>query len=355
MAHALRLARRGLYTTDPNPRVGCVIVRDGDVVGEGWHVKAGDIHAEIMALGNAGAAAAGATAYVTLEPCCHHGRTPPCTDSLVAAGIERVVLASRDPNPDVSGSGEAQLTAAGVTVDSGVLEAETKALNIGFFQRMQSGRPYVRSKLAVSLDGRTALANGESKWITGDAARADVQRLRARSSAILTGIGTVLSDNPSLNVRLDELAQNHQPTRVVADSQMRMPADAVMVGLQGQVRIFCAKEDSVRRVPLEKAGVIVEVLPARNDRVRLDALLSRLADLEFNEVLIEAGPTLNGGLLEDGLIDELVVYVASHILGADGRSMFQIPELARMTDRKEFELVELRRVGADSRMTYRIN
>lgn len=353
MARALKLAQRGLYTADPNPRVGCVIVLNNKVVGEGWHQRAGGHHAEIMALENAGDASIGATAYVTLEPCCHHGRTPPCTDALIAAGIQRVVVATTDPNPAVAGAGERQLKDAGVAILTGLLEAEARALNIGFLQRMQSNRPYLRTKIAVSLDGRTALANGESKWITGESARADVQRWRARSSAIVTGVGTALADDPLLTVRAEELGAVEPPARIVLDSTLRIPASAQIFRSPGSVRIFCADAHDDKVSSIEAAGAVVEVLASEQGRVSLTAVIARLAELEVNEVLVEAGPTLNGALLNAGLIDELLVYMAGNILGTDGRGMFAIPELTDMSRRQELELVDFRRVGKDCRLTYR--
>jgi diaminohydroxyphosphoribosylaminopyrimidine deaminase/5-amino-6-(5-phosphoribosylamino)uracil reductase len=353
MARALRLAQRGLYTADPNPRVGCVIVLNNKVVGEGWHQRAGGHHAEIMALENAGDASIGATAYVTLEPCCHHGRTPPCTDALIAAGIQRVVVAATDPNPAVAGAGERQLKDAGVAVLTGLLEAESRALNIGFLQRMQSNLPYLRTKIAVSLDGRTALANGESKWITGESARADVQRWRARSSAIVTGVGTALADDPLLTVRAEELGAVEPPARIVLDSTLRIPASAQIFRSPGSVRIFCTDAHDDKVSSIEAVGAVVEVLASEQGRVSLTAVIARLAELEVNEVLIEAGPTLNGALLNAGLIDELLVYMAGNILGTDGRGMFAIPELTDMSRRQELELVDFRRVGKDCRLTYR--
>jgi len=353
MARALRLAKRGLYTADPNPRVGCVIVLNDEVVGEGWHQRAGGHHAEIMALENAGDASMDATAYVTLEPCCHHGRTPPCTDALIAAGIQRVVVAATDPNPAVAGAGQRQLTGAGIQVLAGFLEAESRELNIGFFRRMQTNRPFLRTKIAVSLDGRTALANGESKWITGSSARADVQRWRARSSAILTGVGTAIADDPLLTVRAEELGSVEPPLRIVLDSTLRMPVSAKMFGSPGPVRIFCTDAPGEKRSALEAAGAVIEVLDSEDGRVSLTGVLQRLAELEVNEVLVEAGPALNGALLETGLIDELLVYMAGNILGADGRGMFAIPELTDMSKRPELELVDFRRVGDDCRLTYR--
>ena len=353
MAEALRLAHHGLFTTDPNPRVGCVIVQNDAVVGAGWHARAGEPHAEIRALQQAGDAAAGASAYVTLEPCCHHGRTPPCTDALLAAGIKRVVIATEDPNPQVAGAGLRQLEAAGVAVESGVLASEARSLNVGFFRRMRTARPYVRSKIAASLDGRTALANGTSKWITSAAARDDVQRLRARSSAILTGVETVLADDPSLTVRLPELGDIRQPERIVVDSRLRMRPDARMLSLPGRVRIFCVATGSGAQEQLEATGARVEVIDRQDERVSLSALLGRLAEMDVNELLVEAGPVLNGALLQQGLIDEVVVYMAGHVLGADARGMFAVPELTDMSRRIELELVEVRRVGADCRLTYR--
>ena len=353
MARALKLAQRGLYTADPNPRVGCVIVLNNKVVGEGWHQRAGGHHAEIMALENAGDASIGATAYVTLEPCCHHGRTPPCTDALIAAGIQRVVVAATDPNPAVAGAGERQLKDAGVAILTGLLEAESRALNIGFLQRMQSNRPYLRTKIAVSLDGRTALANGESKWITGESARADVQRWRARSSAIVTGVGTALADDPLLTVRAEELGAVEPPARIVLDSTLRISASAQIFRSPGSVRIFCADAHDDKVSSIEAAGAVVEVLASEQGRVSLTAVIARLAELEVNEVLVEAGPTLNGALLNAGLIDELLVYMAGNILGTDGRGMFAIPELTDMSRRQELELVDFRRVGKDCRLTYR--
>jgi len=351
MARALRLAGRGMYTTDPNPRVGCVLVSGDSIVGEGWHEQSGGPHAEIVALKAAGDSARHATAYVTLEPCCHQGRTPPCTDALIAAGVARVVFASDDPNPAVAGAGVAQLVAAGIEVVGGVMEASADQLNVGYLMRRRTGRPYVRSKIAASLDGRTALANGESRWITGAAARADVQRLRARSSAVLTGAGTILSDDPSLNVRDAALGDIRQPIRVIADSRLRTPSDARTLALPGAVRIYCVDDQAAER--LTAAGAGVEVVAAEDGRVSLSALLDSLGNLEVNELLVEAGPELNGALLAAGLIDELIVYSASHILGSSARGMFDGIAPETMDDRTELKLVDLRRVGDDCRLTYR--
>lgn len=353
MARALQLARRGLYSAHPNPRVGCVIVAGESVAGEGWHERTGGPHAEVLALRAAGESARGATAYVTLEPCCHHGRTPPCTEALIAAGVRRVVYAAGDPDPRVSGGGARQLMAAGIEVSGGVLEGEARELNIGFFSRMQRRRPWVRLKIAASLDGRTALASGESRWITGEAARADVQCWRARSSAILTGIGTVLADDPALTVRRSDLGAVSTPDRIVLDSALRTPPGARLLGEPGRTRIFCSRSDLAQRRALEEAGALVEVLGECNGRIDPAALLLRLAELEVNELLVEAGATLNGALLDAGVVDEVVCYLAPHVLGADAMGMFGIRPPAGMAPRREFELLDLRRVGRDCRLVYR--
>jgi len=350
MAQALRLARRGLYSAAPNPRVGCVLVRGGEVVGSGWHARTGGPHAEVIALEQAGPAAAGATAYVTLEPCSHHGRTPPCAEALIGAGVSRVVIAMRDPNPQVDGGGISRLEAAGIEVVTGVMEAQAMALNRGYLSRRQRSRPFVRSKLAVSIDGRTALADGHSQWISSAASRADGHRLRAMSCGVLTGIGTVLADNPSLDVRRDDLGEIRPPDTLVVDSRLRLPADARMLHTAGQVRVFCVDDPAQRRARLEAAGAIVETVPELDGRVDLAAVLRRLAELEYNELLVEAGETLNGALLNTGLIDELVIYMASHVMGSDARGMFGIPALAAMEDRMAFSWVEARRIGADLRL-----
>ncbi|MCU0833463.1 MAG: bifunctional diaminohydroxyphosphoribosylaminopyrimidine deaminase/5-amino-6-(5-phosphoribosylamino)uracil reductase RibD [Chromatiaceae bacterium] len=359
MARALRLAARGLYTCDPNPRVGCVLVRDGEVIGEGWHQRAGLPHAERIALDAAGGRARGATAYVTLEPCCHHGRTPPCTDALMESGVARVVAAMEDPNPLVAGNGINALRAAGVEVQVGLLEREARALNPGFVKRMTAGLPYVRVKLAASLDGRTAMASGESQWISSPAARRDVQRLRARSSAILTGVGTLLADNPSLNVRLatEELpgvesgAEVRQPVRVIVDSRLRTPASARMLSLPGQTLIACIEQDPSRAGALEAAGARVYPCPESGGGVDLESLLRYLAREELNEVLVEAGPTLAGALLQAGLVDELILYLAPHLMGDAGRGLFRLPGLDRMDQRLALQVQDLRMVGPDLRVT----
>lgn len=347
MTRALELARRGLFTTDPNPRVGCVVVRDGEVVGEGFHERAGEPHAEVLALRAARDKAAGATAYVTLEPCAHLGRTPPCTDALIAARVARVVAAIPDPNPLVVGKGIANLARAGIKAEIGICEAEATVLNAGFIARMTRGRPLVRVKVAASLDGRTALASGESKWITGDAARLDVQRLRARSSAILTGIGTVRADDPSLTVRAFDIGR--QPLRVVVDSGIQMSPHARMLALPGQTLIAGARAPATQH--LRKAGAELVFLPGTDGRVDLTVLMSELARREANEVLVEAGATLNGALLAAGLVDELVIYLAPHLMGSAERSMFAIGPLARMNDRVALVINDVRRIGDDWRVT----
>jgi diaminohydroxyphosphoribosylaminopyrimidine deaminase/5-amino-6-(5-phosphoribosylamino)uracil reductase len=352
MSHALQLAERGMYSTDPNPRVGCVLVKDSVVVGTGWHEVAGGPHAEIHALNNAGAQARGATAYVTLEPCCHHGKTPPCTDALIAAGVVRVVAAMTDPNPQVGGQGLQQLRDAGIEVDSGLLESQALALNPGFVQRMRSGRPWVRCKSALSLDGKTALANGQSQWITGEAARLDVQRWRARSAAIVTGIGTVLADDPSLTVRMDTGMQPvRQPLRVVLDRQLRISPAAKILAQPGNALIFTTVADAKRVAALQRESVQVVTLP----ELRLDAVLAQLAQQQCNEVWIEAGATLSGALLSAGLVDELILYVAPKLLGDSARGLFQLPALSALADAVSLEFKDVRMVGNDMRIIAKIH
>jgi len=362
MARALRLAERGLYTTDPNPRVGCVLVRGGQVVGEGWHRRAGDAHAERVALAAAGDAARGATAYITLEPCSHHGRTPPCVDGLIEARVARVVAAMSDPNPLVAGHGLAMLREAGIGTGVGLLQADAEALNPGFLRRMRQGRPYVRCKLAMSLDGRTAMASGESQWITGGSARRDVQRLRARSSAILTGVGTVLADDPSMTVRLpvgdlpgvgDE-AYLRQPLRVVLDTRLRTQPRANMLSLPGATLIACGEGASAEtEAELRAAGADVVRLPQLGGRIDLSELLRLLASREVNELLIESGATLAGGALQAGLVDELIVYVAPNLMGDGARGLVSLPGLERLTERVDLRFDDLRRVGEDLRIVLR--
>lgn len=353
MARALRLAERGVLTAHPNPAVGCVIVRDGEFVGEGWHEAAGKPHAEVNALAAAGEAARGASVYVTLEPCAHHGRTPPCTDALIAAGVREVVVGLRDPNPRVDGAGIAALEAAGIEVRAGLMEASVRALIPGFVCRVTAGRPFVRLKVATSLDGRTAMANGQSQWITGAAARADVQRLRARSGAVMTGIGTVLADDPSLTVRDAGLdTGGRQPLRVVLDKGLRMPLSAEMLALPGTTLVYCI--DDGRRSSLEEAGAEVVRVPDRDGRVDVAAVLADLAQREINEVLVEAGPILSGGLIESGCVDELVIYQAPHIMGSETLGMFRTPAWTDLAQRRGLEVLDVRRVGADMRITARL-
>jgi diaminohydroxyphosphoribosylaminopyrimidine deaminase/5-amino-6-(5-phosphoribosylamino)uracil reductase len=359
MARALRLARRGLYTTDPNPRVGCVLTRDGKVVGEGWHRHAGEPHAEILALRAAGDLARGADCYVTLEPCNHQGRTPPCTQALIKAGVGRVVAAMQDPNPLVSGQGLRTLEEAGIPVRCGVLEAQAKALNPGFIKRMVEGRPLVRCKLAMSLDGRTAMASGESRWISGEAARRDVQRLRARSSAILTGIGTVLADDPSMTVRRAQIRDYpeesiRQPLRVVVDPHLSIPAEARILHRDGNSMVATAYDDPELIESLSSDRVEVVRLPGGLDQVDLQALLSCLAEREINEVLLETGATLSGAMLRAGLIDELVVYMAPSLMGDAARGLFHLPGLDEMAQRVRLKIDDIRAVGEDWRISARI-
>ena len=362
MARAIELARLGRYTTDPNPRVGCVLVRDGQVVGEGFHRRAGEPHAERMAIAAAGDTARGATAYVTLEPCCHYGRTPPCTEGLLEAGVSRVIAAMVDPNPLVAGKGLAQLREAGVEVHSGLLERDARALNPGFIKRMSQGVPHVRLKLAMSLDGRTAMASGESKWITGPAARRDVQRLRAGSSAIVTGIGSVLADDPSMNVRLSAAdlpgVQGEQfllqPLRVVLDSQARMPSDARMLSLPGSTLVFVGEQSDQAAVDaLSAAGAEVARLDQDERGLQWSALLRSLGQRGCNEVLLECGATLAGSALQAGVVDELIVYMAPHLMGDAARGLVSLPGVERMADRLQLQLLDVRQVGDDLRLRYR--
>ncbi len=351
MAAALQLARKGLNTTHPNPRVGCVISRGDRIVGQGWHMRAGGKHAEMHALEEAGGLAAGATAYVTLEPCSYHGRTPPCVDALIKAGIARVVCAMEDPNPRVSGAGMARLQLAGIQVEHGLLAAEAEELNAGFVKRMRDGRPFVRVKLAQSTDGHIALANGVSQWISGPDARADVQQWRARSDAILTGIGTVLADDPSLNVRLD--GHEKQPLRVIVDSHWRTPANARLLGTGGKV-IVAGLEDGAGRQSLLDSGAECITMPALDGRVDLAALLHELAAREINEVQVEAGATLCGALLGLRLLDELLLYQAPVILGKGALSPFASPRLDKMEDRVHLKWIESQHVGQDLRLRLKL-
>ncbi len=353
MAQALALARRGRFSTHPNPRVGCVIVSGGQVLGEGWHRQAGGPHAEIDALERAGKAARGATVYVTLEPCSHQGRTGPCAPVLANAGVARVVAAMEDPNPAVSGEGRRFLQQAGIQVQTGLLEAEARRLNAGFIRRMTRGVPRVTVKIAASLDGRTAMASGESQWITGPDARQDVQRLRASCSAILTGIGTVLADDPSMNVRASGVdTGGRQPLRVVADSGLRMPPGARMLTLPGSTLVVCAGEP--RNPELEAAGAELLSCPAADGQVDLTAMLRALGERQCNDLLVEAGPRLSGAVLSAGLADELVIYLAPHLMGDAARGMFTLPGLEKLADRVQLRVRDTRMVGGDLRIRARV-
>ena len=354
MARAIELARKGLYTTHPNPRVGCVIVRDGQVVGEGWHVRAGEPHAEVHALRAAGELARGATAYVTLEPCSHHGRTPPCADGLVTAGVARVVAAMQDPNPEVAGRGLKRLTDAGIDVRCGVLETQARALNQGFLKRMEHGLPFVRVKLAMSLDGRTAMASGESQWITGPAARSAVQRLRAEASVVITGADTVLADGARLTVRADELGldaeqtalvMSRPPLRVLIDGRLRVPLDAPFFKAGPALVATCVPPAGQYRT-----GPECLVIPGENGQVDLRQLLVALAARGVNEVLVEAGPRLAGAFAGQGLVDEYQIFIAAKFLGSTARPLLELP-LTRMSEATELKIIDMRAVGDDWRVT----
>ena len=356
MARALELARNGLYSTHPNPRVGCVVVRDGRIVGEGWHVRAGEPHAEVHALRQAGELARGATAYVTLEPCSHHGRTPPCAEALVNAGVARVVAAMQDPNPQVSGRGLLRLMQAGIMAQAGVMEAEARALNVGFIKRMEQGLPYVRVKLAMSLDGRTAMASGESQWITGPAARSAVQRLRARSSVVLTGADSVLADGARMTVRGSELglsadatalAVARQPLRVLIDGRLKVPLDAPFYQAGSALVATCAAAQARERY--EQQGIELLALPGSDGHVDLRKLLGELASRGANEVLVEAGPRLAGAFARMGLVDEYQLFVAGKFLGSSARPLLDWP-LAQMSEAPALKIIEMRAVGDDWRV-----
>ena len=347
MRQALELASRGLYTTTPNPRVGCVIVRDGAVVGTGWHEKAGLPHAEVLALKEAGERARGATLYVNFEPCSHHGRTPPCVEAVIPAGIRRVVAAMQDPNPKVAGAGFAKLRAAGIEVESGLMEEEARDLNIGFVSRMTRGRPWVRMKIAASLDGRTALANGQSQWITGEEARADGHRWRARACAVLTGQGTVRDDDPQLNVRGVDTPR--QPLKIVVDSRFETPLSARVLK-DGKALIAGAVNEKARIAALEKAGAATVIIPNDRGKVELFNLMEELARRELNEIHVEGGTRLNGSLLQAGVVDELLVYLAPSVIGDSGRGMFDLPELKELSRAKRLGIRGVERVGGDVRV-----
>jgi diaminohydroxyphosphoribosylaminopyrimidine deaminase/5-amino-6-(5-phosphoribosylamino)uracil reductase len=362
MAMALRLAARGLYSTNPNPRVGCVIVKDNEIVGEGWHMRAGQPHAEIGALVRAGEQARGSTVYVTLEPCAHHGKTPPCADALIKAGVARVICAEQDPNPEVDGRGIEQLRAAGIEVLSGLLSEQAVALNPGFYSRMQRKRPYVRVKMAMSLDGRTALANGASQWISSKAARVDVQRWRARSSAILTGINTILADDPSLTLRMEALSMSGElmpgqseliknPLRIVLDSRLKIPLNARLLKLPGDVLIVSSFDDDGKSDALSGDNVEVITLPRNSlGRPDLHDLMSVLADAQINEILVESGHVLAGALLRAQLVDELILYVAPTVLGDSAKGLFELPILLDMQAKIKLVFTDIRAIGPDLRI-----
>ena len=351
MARALQLAEQGLYSTTPNPRVGCVIVNDGLVVGEGWHRRAGEAHAEVHALRAAAGKASGATAYVTLEPCSHYGRTPPCADALIAAGVTRVVAAMQDPNPAVSGNGLARLRASGVAVDCGLLASAAEELNIGFVSRMTRGRPWVRMKLATSLDGKTALENGASQWITGAAARQDGHRWRARACAILSGIGTVLADNPQLNVR--DVETSRQPLKVVIDSRLELPLDARLLAT-GEVLLVTVSADLEKAKALRERGVEILNLPNASGNVDLPELMQEFGRRGINELHVEGGYRLSGALVAAGLVDELLLYQAPCLIGDAARGMLDMPSLLSLENKQQLTIRDVRMVGSDLRVLARL-
>ncbi len=350
MSRALALAARGLYTTTPNPRVGCVITNHDDIVGEGWHVNSGSAHAEVIALEQAGAQALGGTLYVTLEPCSHYGQTPPCVDAIVQAGIIRVVFAAKDPNPIVDGRGMEYLVANGISVLGDVLSEKSEELNLGFFKRMRSGRPWVRIKVAAGLDGKTALENGKSQWITSEESRADAHKWRAQSCVVLTGVGTVVEDDPRLTVR--HVETNRQPGKVIVDSRLRSPLNANLFKTPGVTVATAIRKQEQLHHFIEK-GVNVLVLPDAEGRVDLDTLLLKLADQQINEVLVEAGINLHSALLNRDLIDEMIIYYAPKFLGAQGRGMFFLDELESMEQVLEQNIIDITPIGKDFRVTVR--
>lgn len=361
MARALRLAERGRYSTHPNPRVGCVLTKNSKVVGQGFHQLAGGPHAEIEALHDAGRKAAGATAYVTLEPCAHRGQTGACAEALIEAGVERVVAAMIDPNPLVRGKGMSRMQEAGIKVEYPLLESSARDLNPGFIKRFEVGMPYVRCKIASSVDGRTALGNGKSKWITSAAARQDVQRLRAESSAIVTGIDTVLIDDPSMNVRFDELrlSESHskprkQPTRVILDSKLRIPLNAKILRDPQSVLLVTCQGDASKKQKLKANGVeVIDGMSDKQGRIDLVALLKLLAARDYHECLFECGATLAGNMVAQGLVDELVFYLAGKLMGDLGRPMLKLPEFFDMAEVIDLEFTQISQVGDDLRIRAR--
>ncbi len=358
MSHAIQLAQKGRYISSPNPYIGCVLVKDDTIIGEGFTQAAGQAHAEIHALQNATKSVENATAYVTLEPCSHTGKTPPCADALINAGINRVVISMLDPNPQVSGRGVKKLLDANIDVSVGLLEEQARALNKGFFKRMEHGKPFVRLKMAMSLDGKTAMASGESQWITGVEARHDVQKLRAQADVILTGSGTALEDNPSLNVRVDpadlglskeKSSQLKQPLRVVLDTHLKINKTAKMFGLPGDILIYSCSSDAKKIEQLSQPTVEIKILP--ENQISLEHVLTDLASREINDVHVEAGATLSGALLAAQCVDEMVIYMAPTILGGDARNLFNLPALQMMKDKINIEIKEIRAVGSDWRIT----
>lgn len=358
MARALQIAQKGLYTSKPNPYIGCVLVKENQIIGEGFTQVAGQAHAEVHALQNATQSVENATAYVTLEPCSHTGKTPPCADALISSGINRVVIAMLDPNPQVSGRGVKKLLDANIDVSVGLLEEQARQLNQGFFKRMEQGKPFMRVKMAMSLDGKTAMASGESQWITGSEARHDVQRLRAQADAILTGSGTAIDDNPSLNVRInpndlglqsEQIIALKQPLRVVLDSELKIKASSKMLGLAGNTLIYTCSSESKKIQRFSEYDVEIKTLP--DGKISLDQVLEDLASREVNEVHVEAGATLSGALLEAHCVDELVIYMAPTILGGDARSLFNLPQLETMKDKFNLDIKEIRAIGNDWRIT----
>jgi diaminohydroxyphosphoribosylaminopyrimidine deaminase/5-amino-6-(5-phosphoribosylamino)uracil reductase len=351
MSRALALAGRGMYTTTPNPRVGCVLARDGVVVGEGWHEAAGLPHAEANALAMAGEAARGATAYVTLKPCSHFGRTPPCAGALIGAGVARVVAAMQDPNPAVSGAGFRRLEAAGVRTEVGLLDAEARELNIGFISRMTRARPWVRMKVAASIDGRTALANGQSQWITGAAARADGHHWRARACAVLTGAGTVRDDDPRLTVR--DVVTPRQPLRVLVDSRLESPPTSKLFD-DGSVLVFAAAGHNERRALLERRGAEIVSRPNADGKVDLEGMLLELGRRGINELHVEAGHALNGSLLREDCVDELLLYFAPSVIGSGGMGMWDLPPIEDLSQQKRLTVTSVERIGEDIRIIARL-
>ncbi len=356
MSQALVLAQKGIYSTTPNPRVGCVLVKDQQIIGQGWHQKAGQPHAEIHALNDAKSRAndvCGATAYVTLEPCSHFGKTPPCCDALIRAQISRVVIAMSDPNPQVAGKGIERLTQAGIHVRVGVQEQAARRLNRGFIKRMEQKRPFVCCKMAQSLDGQTALASGASQWITAAAAREDVQRLRAQSCAVMTGIGTVLADNPSMNVRSARYSGDRQPARIILDSHLKLPLASKIISSDAQVIVFCSHQaaSTQKKQQLQDQGVEICAVDSNLKSLDLDQIMHHLVDFQFNEILLESGQTLSGSMISEQMVDELVLYQAPKLMGSGGRGSFSLPRIKTMDDSLPLDIKDIRMVGKDLRIT----